>query len=139
MHKYLQSYIDYISSRLSDSEITDEELEDLKKEHLVQIEFMQHERFIHLIVTVLFALMLFISLGIFAASENPAFALLSVLLLLPLIPYIIHYYFMENSVQIMYTQYNKMCASCSESPLKYMPEACRVMNPNRLSNPGAKN
>lgn len=139
MHKYLQSYIDFISSRLENEKLSSEELQNLKEEHLRQIAFMQHERFIHLIVTVLFALMMFISLGIFAASNNIMFAILAILILLPLVPYIAHYYFMENSVQIMYTQYNKMCSIEENSAVKNIPGACIEMDPNRLSNPGAGN
>jgi len=139
MHKYLQSYLDFISRKLEEEKMSSEELQNLKEEHLRQIAFMQHERFIHLIVTVLFALMMFISLGIFAASENIMFAILAILILLPLVPYIAHYYFMENSVQKMYTQYNKMCSAEENSAVKNIPGACIEMDPNRLSNPGAGN
>jgi len=137
MHKYLQSYLDFINNRLEEGKISAEELKNLKEEHLRQIGFMQHERFIHLIVTVLFALMMFISLGIFAASENIMFAVLAILILMPLVPYIAHYYFMENSVQKMYTQYNRMCSIEEDSAVKNIPGACIEMDPNRLSNPGA--
>lgn len=137
MHKYLQSYLDFINRRLEEDEMSSEELLDLKEEHLRQIAFMQHERFIHLIVTVLFALMMFISLGTYATSGNIMFAVLAILILMPLIPYIMHYYFMENSVQKMYTQYNKMCTVQENSAVRNIPGACIEMNPNRLSNPGA--
>ncbi len=134
MHRYLQSYIDFIDGQLSRNDISNDDLKKIKSEHLVQIQFMQHERFIHLIVTVLFAVMLFISLGILALSDKIIFAVLTVLILLPLIPYIWHYYFMENSVQKMYTQYNRMCKIQNDSQMKEIPQACISMDPSRILN-----
>lgn len=83
------------------------------EEHLVQVAFFQHERLIHLIVTVLFAVLEIMSiLGtvILSALEkgNIALALMTVLLLVLLIPYIRHYYILENEVQKMYTQYDEL-------------------------------
>ena len=55
--------------RLSkEQNITEEEISRIKKEHLVQISFFQHERLVHLIVTVTFAHRCF--RGTFS---NPAF------------------------------------------------------------------
>ena len=134
MHRYLQSYINFIDGQLARTDISEADFEKIKAEHLIQIQFMQHERFIHLIVTVLFAVMLFISLGVLALSDKIIFALLTVLILLPLIPYIWHYYFMENSVQKMYTQYNKMCKIQKASQMKDIPDACISMDPTRILN-----
>ena len=83
------------------------------EEHLVQVAFFQHERLIHLIVTVLFAVLEIMSiLGtvILSALEkgNIALAIMTVLLLVLLIPYIRHYYILENEVQKMYTQYDEL-------------------------------
>lgn len=79
-------------------------------EMLVQISFFQHERLIHLIVTVLFAF-----LTIFTATcscfltdfyYEMLFCLLSVLCLTLLVPYIRHYYILENGVQKLYEIYD---------------------------------
>ena len=83
------------------------------EEHLVQVAFFQHERLIHLILTVLFAVLEIMSiLGtvILSALEkgNIALAIMTVLLLVLLIPYIRHYYILENEVQKMYTQYDEL-------------------------------
>ena len=83
------------------------------EEHLVQVAFFQHERLIHLIVTVLFAVLEIMSiLGtvILSALEkgNIALAIMTILLLVLLIPYIRHYYILENEVQKMYTQYDEL-------------------------------
>ncbi len=82
-------------------------------EHLVQIGFFQHERLIHLIVTVTFALLemmaIFMTMMSFALGElNVAMIGLVVLLLVLLIPYIRHYYILENETQKMYAQYDEM-------------------------------
>ena len=89
---------------------SDEEVnwEDEMQKLLVQIAFFAHERFIHLVVTVLFALMTtMVFLYTFSNFSIPLL-LLMILLLGILIPYIKHYFLLENSVQDMYEQYDKM-------------------------------
>ena len=93
--------------------------EKILEEHLTQVAFFQHERLIHLIVTVLFAVLEIMSiLGtvILAAMEsgNIAMSLLTILLLVLLIPYIRHYYILENEVQKMYVQYDKLLEKIEE-------------------------
>ena len=65
--------------------------------------YMQHERLIHLIVTVLFALAMLIVFGVFVLSGQMQILLLLGLILVLLIPYIVHYFHLENGVQKMYT------------------------------------
>ncbi len=77
-------------------------------EHLVQIGFFQHERLIHLIVTVLFAILTFITMGIYILSGEIALLALIGALLILLVPYISHYYLLENEVQKMYKQYDEL-------------------------------
>ena len=116
MRKYLTAYLSCIDDIINSGQAYDEEK--LKEEPLRQIQFMQHERLIHLIVTVLFAVLLFISLGILVSTGEFAFLILTLMLLILLIPYIFHYYFLENSVQKMYRQFNSMNRSSS------IPENC---------------
>lgn len=84
----------------------------IREEHLIQVGFFQHERLIHLIVTVTFALltMIAVCMACLAAESGSAsglaFLLLVVVLLILLIPYIRHYYILENEVQKMYKQYD---------------------------------
>ena len=81
------------------------------EEHLVQIAFFQHERLIHLIVTVAFALMTIISIvaSVLApAEETMGFLILTAFLIILLVPYILHYYTLENETQKMYEQYDKL-------------------------------
>lgn len=78
------------------------------REHLIQISFFQHERLIHLIVTVTFALLEVIVIALSVTAFTIAVGLLALALLVLLIPYIRHYYILENEVQKMYGQYDRM-------------------------------
>lgn len=83
------------------------------EEHLTQISFFQHERLVHLIVTVTFAILEMLSicmtlLSCYLGEVNPALGCLTILILILLIPYIRHYYILENEVQKMYTQYDRI-------------------------------
>lgn len=86
------------------------ELERIKAEHLTQIAFFQHERLIHLIVTVLFAVLEFLSLFMCMMIPSIGTMLLTFAVLVLLVPYIRHYYLLENEVQRMYTQYDRLLA-----------------------------
>lgn len=105
---------EYVKKAAKDEAPTRKDYEKLLDTHLSQVSFFQHERLVHLIVTVLFALLtfatfmlLFMQLG---NSEEFPYALLVLFLLLIvlLVPYIWHYYLLENSVQKMYAQYDEL-------------------------------
>lgn len=81
---------------------------DVMEEHLQQVAFFQHERLIHLIVTVTFALLEMGAIGFFVVTENIGLAALAVALFILLAPYIKHYYLLENEVQAMYKQYDEI-------------------------------
>ena len=103
MRKYFTEITKYFLEQLENENA---DLYALKEEMLLKISFMQHERFIHLIVTVLFALLLFISLIVFFVSEIIGFLAVTALMLALLIPYIAHYFFLENGVQRLYGIYD---------------------------------
>lgn len=112
MSKRIRAYIGFVEMLLLELEAGKgiENLEKIKAEHLIQIGFFQHERLIHLIVTVLFAIIEFMSFFAFLVLGTPAVLALTVAILILLIPYIKHYYLLENEVQKMYGQYDRMCA-----------------------------
>lgn len=85
---------------------------DKLKEHLTQISFFQHERLIHLIVTVTFALLEMLAILLNVISDSLFALLLPVVILILLVPYIRHYYILENEVQRMYVQYDRMLRIC---------------------------
>jgi len=105
MTEYLKNYMKYIQEKLekcSDSAGLDE----IMAEHKDKIAFMQHERIVHFLVTMMFALILAIFMGIEIFTENPAILLLVTIIIVLLGFYIKHYYFLENTVQKMYRVYD---------------------------------
>ena len=105
MKKRLLSYIDYVNKELEKEDLNAEEF---GRQMLIQIQFFQHERLIHLIVTVTFALLLMMTFGIFLVTELLSVLVLAGLVLVLLVPYIKHYYLLENGVQKLYTLYDKL-------------------------------
>lgn len=75
---------------------------------LIQIGFFAHERLVHLIVTVTFAILTIVAVVGFLISEQTGLIALIVLLLVLLVPYIRHYYILENGVQKLYTFYDEL-------------------------------
>ena len=79
----------------------------------IKIAYFQHERLIHLMVTLFFALFLLLSIG--AIFLFPSEFIISALLLTAIffgltIGYVFHYYFLENSVQKMYHMRDEIIA-----------------------------
>lgn len=105
MEQRILNYRKYIDELLKQGNA---DWESVIKEHLIQISFFQHERLIHLIVTVTFALLEVIVLGLCVTAFSPGLGMLALLILVLLIPYVRHYYILENEVQKMYKQYDEM-------------------------------
>ncbi len=108
MRRYMTEYLRYLSEILEHPDTHD--ISALRQEVLVQIGFMQHERLIHFLVTMLFALLFMLSVGILFFVRSLAMLLLTILLLALLIPYVAYYYFLENTVQKFYVLYNRIAA-----------------------------
>lgn len=85
-----------------------EERKDKASELLIQIGFFQHERLIHLIVTVLFALFAMFAVYGSVTTDNFMFYVLTVAVFVLLIPYVNHYYLLENGVQRLYKDYDRL-------------------------------
>ena len=110
MRKRMLAYIAYLENLLKEEK--DELFWQKEKEEIkVQISFFQHERLVHLIVMVLFALLEGIVLSFAVSFQNILFILALALLVL-LIPYIRHYYFLENKTQYLYTLYDQIVKKC---------------------------
>ena len=105
MEQRILNYRKYIDELISQD---NSDWDAVIKEHLIQVSFFQHERLIHLIVTVTFALLEMIVIALSVVSFTIAVGLLAIALLVLLIPYIRHYYILENEVQKMYGQYDRM-------------------------------
>ncbi|MBD5130584.1 MAG: hypothetical protein HDT43_11795 [Ruminococcaceae bacterium] len=107
MTKEIREYLALLEQFFS-VEHSDEEKLEFREKLLKRIEFYQHERLIHLIVTMSFAVFFLLSLMMYLANSQIGLMLLTALLLVMLIAYIKHYYFLENSVQKMYKFYYKI-------------------------------
>ena len=103
MKKYLYEYIKEIDKLLdSNKDIKD----DLIKKHLIKIDFFQHERLIHLLVTLFYAVIFLIFMGL--CYIHYIFFPVAGILMIFLICYVLHYFHLENGVQYLYKQYDKM-------------------------------
>ena len=103
MKKKLNNYITELEEKIKNNNID----KNLSEEIYAWIKFYQHERLIHLIVTFFTGIsMIIVFLGSLYFQELLIFVLFFILLLL-FIPYIFHYYFLENGVQKLYDLYFK--------------------------------
>ena len=104
MTKYVKAYLELINDFFKNraASASDKEFDEALAELETKISYFQHERLIHLIVTVLFAILEVMMICLNLAAPSISSVLLSVMFLVLLIPYIFHYYFLENSVQSMY-------------------------------------
>lgn len=105
--RYLKSYIASIEKRLKEASNL-AELEEIMREHKDKIAFMQHERIVHFLVTMMFALILTIFMALIVVITNITALVLVTLIIVLLGFYIKHYYFLENTVQYMYVIYDNI-------------------------------
>ena len=109
MKERILRHLNFMDEFLAD--IDNKSLAELKKimeRHMTEIYFFMHERFIHLIVTVLFAIGTFTTVFTYLICDNIMLLVLALFLVILLAPYIKHYYLLENGVQKMYVQYDKL-------------------------------
>ncbi|MBQ1546220.1 MAG: hypothetical protein IIZ59_01660 [Clostridia bacterium] len=112
MYKRLCEFIAYIdeqTSRDNLSKLSEKEREEIRRQLLDQIQFFQHERLIHLIVTHMFALITIVTLVGMMYFQTISLFLLMVLEIGLLFPYVVHYYHLENGTQTLYTYYDRFC------------------------------
>ena len=102
MTKYINEYIEELEIKILNKKITKKDLDDL----MVKISFFQHERLIHLLVTLFFSL--FAVVLTYLSFNNPMYSLIDLAIIVILAFYIKHYYFLENSVQYLYKLYDKI-------------------------------
>lgn len=104
MKKYLTEYLNevksFINFELKNASV--DRIDEMLSNMEIKISYFQHERLIHLLVTLTFALLEIITIVAMNISFSLVFVALSVLFLVLLVPYVFHYYFLENSVQELY-------------------------------------
>ncbi len=112
--KYFLEYIAFLDAAMAD-ENTD--WARLMKIHKEKTRYFQHERFVHLFVMILFALCTVACFLVIAVTEMVMLIPLTVLFLVLLIPYISHYYFLENNVQKLYKYYDRIAEKLDREDL----------------------
>lgn len=97
----LNNYICELEDKIKNNRID----KDLDEEVLRTIQFFQHERFVHLLVTVFVGISCILFL--LGTLQFGLFGLLIlfIITLLLFIPYIFHYYYLENGTQKLYDLY----------------------------------
>ena len=116
MKKYIQAYMNeinnFINNELSSADA--ERIYEVLEEFEIKISYFQHERLIHLIVTVLFAVLEIMAISVCLISPQLAAVVFSIMFLVLLVPYVMHYYLLENSVQEMYKMRDKIVTSLQQ-------------------------
>ena len=103
MKKELYNYIKEIDSLIESDKKIDE---DVIKNHLIKIGFFQHERLIHLLVTLFYVIVFFMFCAL--GFVHYIFFSIAIILLIFCLFYIVHYFRLENGVQYLYKQYDKI-------------------------------
>ena len=103
MKRYLYDYIKYVEANKKKVDISD---------MVVKINFFQHERLIHLLITLFYCLMFLIFLVLISLSY--VFIIPAALLMIFLICYIIHYFLLENGVQYLYKLYDDVAKNSNK-------------------------
>lgn len=105
----IESYMAYMDHLLKEND-SGLSYEELSAQHEKQLAYFMHERLVHLLVTLTFAILSFATFFMTCAAFSFGLLLLFAAFLVLLIPYIMHYYLLENSVQYMYRQYDALQA-----------------------------
>jgi cell division protein FtsW (lipid II flippase) len=91
----------------------------LARFHRAQIGYLQHERLVHLLVTLFFGLCTLLTLLFLVLHPQVPVGVLLALLLLLLVPYVVHYYKLENGVQRWYHLANAIEARAGNVSQRY--------------------
>ena len=91
----------------------------LARFHSAQISYLQHERLVHLLVTLFFGLSALLTLLFLVLHPQPLVGVLLLLLLVLLVPYLVHYYRLENGVQRWYHLANEIEARAGNVSQRY--------------------
>lgn len=117
MTKRLNGYLAFLEQETA-RDLTAAERDALRADLLAQFGFFAHERLVHLLVTLGFALFTLLAFAGAAYSGRLAAAALAALLLALLVPYIVHYYHLENGVQRLYVYYDRLTPLPGRAPDK---------------------
>ena len=119
MYEYLKKHQKFIEEKL-EKEGKDYDWEGLRVFHQQQIGFMQHERIVHMFIMLFIALFLLLSVFATLIYSQAAFIwALDILFLILIVPYIIHYFHLENGVQDYYYLANEIDGKCGRITINH--------------------
>ena len=107
MEAYLKRHEAFIRRQL-DSAGESADWAGLARFHRTQVGYLQHERLIHLLVTLFFGACTLVTLLFLVLHPQLPMGVLLLLLLVLLVPYLAHYYRLENGVQRWYHLANEI-------------------------------
>lgn len=107
MIDYMKKHENYVNEML-EKMLDGETVKELLAYHDRQIQWLQHERLVHLIVMLFVCLFTLLSFGFTVIKISTPSIVLSGLLLILSLAYIIHYYRIENGVQKWYLISNQI-------------------------------
>ena len=119
MYEYLKKHQKFVEEKL-EKEGKTYDWEGLRTFHQQQIGFMQHERIVHMFIMLFIAL--FLLLSVFATlffSQTLFMWTLDIMFLILMVPYIIHYFRLENGVQNYYYLANQVDGKCGRITADY--------------------
>jgi hypothetical protein len=111
MEKYLKEHINFIENTLK-KESGNFDWRALSDFNRTQIGFFQHERWVHLLITLFFGLMFFGSVIAELWLMNTGLLAVGAILLIMLGFYIGHYFVLENGVQKLYRLEKEIAQRC---------------------------
>ena len=107
MIDYMKSHERYIREML-EKNLDREALLNLLQYHDKQIQWLQHERLVHLLTMLFVCLFMLLIFGFTILVPSLPCMILSALLMILSVAYIIHYYRLENGVQRWYSLSNQI-------------------------------
>jgi len=99
--RFMKEHESFVKQQLLADE-SDCRWNEVKKLHTRNIGYMQHERLIHLLVTLAFGGFLLLSIVMALVKPLPQVIVLAGLFGIMLVAYVVHYFFLENTVQRWY-------------------------------------
>jgi hypothetical protein len=112
MIEYMKTHERYVREML-EKNLNDKALFDLLAYHDKQIQWLQHERFVHLLTMLFVCLFMLLSFGFTILMPSLPCMILTALMMILSVAYIIHYYRLENGVQRCYSLSNQIRLKCS--------------------------
>ena len=101
MKDLIKSYQKQVDDKLKNKSFTKQDIEDFK----VMINYFQHERLIHLLVTITVIFVTCFFFYLLTIKSSIILVILVIILLIMLGFYLYHYYFLENNIQELEEKY----------------------------------